>query len=250
MPETDEITIPVAPSTPPVQPAPQTFTAEDIAAARQQEKDKLYKRLEANQETLDQMKSQLSVLTAEREAAEKARAEAAAAAEAERVARTQAEMDAKSYAETKIGEFEARMAAIQAEREAERALLAREREYSDLQAYRAQAMQAASEQIAPELIDLVSGNTREEVDASVALLSARTAAIVESIQTAQAAVTPPRGVAPTGRPNVDPLSQQAPGTKSYSAQDLKNMPMGEYIANRSQLLGALSDQVRRNGLYG
>ena len=249
MSETGEITIPVAPPAP-TQAAPQTFTAEDIAAARQQEKDKLYKRLETNQGTLDQMQSQLAVLTAEREAAEKARAEAAAAADAERVARTQAEMDAKSYAETKIGEFEQRMASMQAEREQERALLAREREYSELQSYRAEQMQTAGQQIAPELIDLVSGNSREEIDASVSLLTARTQAIVESIQTAQAAATPPRGVAPTGRPNVDPLNPQGPGTKTYSAQDLKGMSMGEYIANRQQLLGALSDQVRRNGLYG
>jgi len=249
MSETDVITIPVVPPAP-AQPTAPTFTAEDIAAARQQEKDKLYKRLETNQETLGQMQSQLAVLTAEREAAETARSEAAAAAEAERVASVQAQMDAKSYAETRISEFEQRMAAMQAEREAERAVLAREREYGELQSYRAEQMQTAGQQIAPELIDLVSGNTREEIDASVALLTARTQAIVESIQTAQAAATPPRGVAPTGRPNVDPLNPQGPGTKTYTAQDLKSMSMGDYIANRSQLLGALSDQVRRNGLYG
>jgi hypothetical protein len=48
------------------------------------------------------------------------------------------------------------------------ALLEQERKFADLQAYRQQAVEQNRENIIPQLIDYVQGNTAEEINESVA----------------------------------------------------------------------------------
>jgi hypothetical protein len=242
-----EVTIPLPPEPAAAPPAQRTFTEEDLNRARQQEKDKLYARLNK----VEDLEAKFAAMAAEREAAEKARAEAEAAARAaeEKIERerAEAEMSAKQYADARQAELQAQIEEIQRQREEERLIFQREREYNELQSYKAQRLQDASNQIAPELLDLVGGNSREEIDASIENLTAKTNQILDSIQAAQSAYAPPRPVSPTGRPNTDPIGGTA--TKSYSVDELKGMSMAEYSAIRTQLLGAASAQYR-NGQRG
>lgn len=239
----NEVTIPVPPE-PAAAPPAKMFTEDDLNRARQQEKDKLYARLSK----VDDLEAKFASMAAEREAAEKAAADAEAARlSAEQLAerqRAEAEMSAKEYADTRHSELLSQLETIQREREQERAVFAKEREYNELQAYRTQRMQEASDQIAPELLDLVSGSSQEEIDASIGVLTERTNRILDSIQAQQGAYTPPRPVSPTGGPTTDPIGGTA--SKTYSVPDLQNMSMADYIKNRTQLLGAASQQFHQN----
>lgn len=227
------------------------FTREQVDEllnkARQQEKDKLYGRFETQGNEISELREQLTGFKAERDAIEKAKTEAEAAQKAaeEKVEKekAQAEMSAKAYADERSNELLTQLEAMRTEREQERAIFQREREFNELLAYRGQAMAAASDDIAPELIDLVTGNSPQEIDASVELLKGKTQQILEAAQAAMAGASPPRPVAPTGRPNTDPFGGDA--TKTYSVDDLKNMPLNEYAAIRTQLLGAASAQYRQ-----
>jgi hypothetical protein len=246
----EAVTIPVPP-----EPAPggnaRTFTQDEVAdllnKARQQEKDKLYGRFESQGTEITELKSRLDEIALAREAAEAAKADAQAQAQAvkDKAAKdkAEAEMSAKAYADERSNELLNQLEAIRAEREQERAIFEREREFSELMAYRQQRVAESADDIAPELIDLVTGNTREEVDASVELLKGKTQQLVEAMVAAQQGAAPPRPVAPTGRPNTDPFGGDA--QKTYTVDDLKNMPLNEYAAIRTQLLGAASAQYRQ-----
>jgi len=133
----------------------QVYTAEDIAKARAQEKDKLYG-------TLNNLKEELSVLRKERDEAAAKEAERKAqraAREAELQKKKQEEAEAelgfKELLKKKEEELEAKLAAERAERERAFALLEKEREFTELQAFRQQRLEQERENIIPELIDLI-----------------------------------------------------------------------------------------------
>lgn len=215
--------------------------------ARQQEKDKLYGRFETQGTEITDLRTQVEGFKAERDAIEKARADAEAAQKAaEDLAakqKAEAEMTAKQYADSHHEELLAQLTEMREESARKDALFQREREFNELMAYKAQVVAASADDIAPELIDLVSGNTREEIDNSVALLKAKTDQLVESMRAGLAGSALPRPVGATGQPNIDPFGGDA--TKTYTVQQLKDMPMAEYAAMRGQLLGAATAQYQQ-----
>ncbi|MBD0734053.1 hypothetical protein [Streptomyces sp. CBMA29] len=241
------------PAAEPAKPGPATgepqFTAEQIEAARRQEKDKL-NRLEQGDTERKALLEELSTLRAERE--ERAAAEAKREAEAEDAAKAkrEADMSAKSLLEQRTQEWEERFATMERERATERETLAKEAEYNRLRAYAQERVSAERDSIAPELHDLINGNTQEEIDASVELMKSKTQAILDSVQQAQtAARSQMRGVSATGFTSQGPLDSDG-GYRNLSAEDIKNMPMAEYQKYRSQLLGAASEQHRQRGIFG
>ncbi|MCZ0981843.1 hypothetical protein O1L60_31015 [Streptomyces diastatochromogenes] len=113
---------------------------------------------------------------------------------------------------------------------------------------RSQLLAAAADDIAPELVDLVQGNTEDELRQSVELMKQKSQAIVAQIQQTQvAARAQMRGTAPTGY-GVGPADTDA-GYRQYSAGDIKNMPMSEYAKLRGQLLPAAGNAARQ-GMFG
>ncbi|MFC9505417.1 hypothetical protein [Streptomyces sp. NPDC057002] len=235
---------------PPAPPAQgRTFTAEDIAKARQEEKDKLYSRLTKGDERLQALEAELTTLREEREAREKAEADRQTAEEQAAKEKAEAEMSARKLVEERSTEWEQKFAELQREREQERAALAKEAEFNRLRAYIQERLTAESNSIAPELRDLVAGNTPEEVDQSIEMLKAKTDAIFQSVQQAQqTARSQMRGVASTGYTGNGPTDGDA-GARQLSVDDIKNMPMSEFAKYRSQLLGAAANNSSNRGLF-
>ncbi|MFD4858423.1 hypothetical protein [Streptomyces atratus] len=229
-----------------------TYTEADLARVRQQEKDKLYSELERLREqtsTLPNMASELEALRKEREEREAATLAAQTKAEEESRAKAEAEMSAKELLDKRNAEWEAKLANLEREREAERELLAKEKEFAQLRDYTQRRIQEESKHIAPELLDLVDGNTAQEVDASIERLKAKSAAIAEKVRgTQQQLGAQQQGVSPSGFNSAGPMDM-LPNTQNYSAQDIANMSMKEYAEKiRGQFMG--QGDARNRGLYG
>jgi hypothetical protein len=217
------------------------YTEDDLARVRSQEKEKLYPQI-------DKLKEELDTLKKEREAELATRA-----AEAEAKAKAQQEalendMDVRSLLKTKEQEWQEQLERERQERERAFALLEREKSFADLQNYRTQRVDSERENIIPELIDLISGNTREEIDASVEGLKERSARILESAQSAmQNARREMTGTRVT-TPPAGPLDTQS-DQRNFTAEDIQSMSMNEYAKYRERIM---SDAARgkSRGLFG
>ena len=232
--------------------AARTFTEDDVEKIRQQEKDKLYKRLEDSDGRVKSLEDQLSTLSNESEVS---KAEAARLAKAESDAlrkREEEELSAKELITKRETEFdeklkvvetewEGRLAKIEEERASQEAMLEKERRYRELETYLGRRMVEEEEYIIPELRDLASGTTEEEIDNSIAILKDRSSAILESIQQS----TQPSGLrgSPVTAPPVGPMETQTE-QQTLSAEDIRNMPMEQYMQMRDRLLKARPSNSR------
>lgn len=221
------------------------YTEEDLQKVRAQEKSKLYPEIEA-------LKEELSTLKKDKEEKAAKKAAEAAAREAERAEKErkkqEEELSAKELLDIRQREWEEKLLAEKQEREKAFALLERERMFSELQNYRAQRIDEERDNIMPELLDMISGNTKEEIDASVAALSERTARILDSVQ--QASQDARRQMVGTRAtlPSAGPLDIDT-GSRQFSAEDIAAMSMNEYAKYRQQLLSP-NAQGRTSGLFG
>ena len=232
--------------------AARTFSEDDVEKIRQQEKDKLYKRLEDSDGRVKSLEDQLSTLANESEVS---KAEAARLAKAESDAlrkREEEELSAKELITKRETEFdeklkvvetewEGRLAKIEEERASQEAMLEKERRYRELETYLGRRMVEEEEYIIPELRDLASGTTEEEIDNSIAILKDRSSAILESIQQS----TQPSGLrgSPVTAPPVGPMETQTE-QQTLSAEDIRNMPMEQYMQMRDRLLKARPSNSR------
>jgi hypothetical protein len=134
------------------------------------------------------------------------------------------------------------------ERERAFALLEREKTYADLQSYRQQVIEQERDNIIPQLVDFIQGNTREELTESVERLKERSASILESAQSAmQNARKEMKGTSIT-TPPAGPLETNSE-QRTLTAQEIAAMPMNEYAKIRDRIM---SDSARgkSRGLFG
>ena len=230
-------------TTPP--PAQKFYTEEDLAAAlakvREQEKSKLYPQI-------DTLKSQLDTLTAEREARLKAEEDARKAAEDEKARKEKDELTLKQRLERAEQEFEAK---IEAERQARllaEAKAEKEREYYEFSAYMNRRLAEEADNIMPELQEFITGNNKDEFEASLALIKDRSARIIEqarSFQQQQRQTTPGTRVTVPGAGPTD-INM---GDNTMTPESIREMPMAEYIKNRSKLIGS-TNGGRGVGMFG
>lgn len=251
----DGITIPVIQEQVPVQESraeEKYFSEDEVQKIRQQEKGKMYKRLEDADHRVKSMEEQLSVLSSEREKAIK-EAEERARKESDILRQREIEeLSAKDLLAKREDEFNSRINQVEQEwgqkfselekqRQAQDALLEKERNLQQLESYRQRRLQAEQETIIPELRDLISGNSEEEIDNSIAVLRERSNAIIESIQrTSQP--TRPKGASLTAPPT-GPMDNQSE-YQTLSAEDIRNMPMDQYVKMRDRLLNARPQRGR------
>jgi colicin import membrane protein len=224
-------------------PAPQGtgrfFSQEELNAAienaRKQEKDKLYPAINKTDEANRIMQEELKELQRFKKAQEKVEADRVKAIEDAQKAKEEAEMSAKDFAARQRAEMEARVAQIQAENEQRIAVMEQEVRFSQLQAYIQRRVVEEQGNIVPELVDFITGDNQEQVEASIELLKAKSAQIAENVrnlQTQQRTRMP--GVAPSSGTNgVTQLDQ--PGDRQLSADDIRGMSMAEFAQLRKKI---------------
>lgn len=214
---------------------PQTFTADALQKAREQEKNKLYPEIERLKRESAEKDQRLAAF-------EQAKAEALKA----QTAQEESQMDFHELLQKKEAEWNARLAEEQRQREEAFAMLQREREYQDLQNYLQSRLAEVGDQIIPDLRDLVGGSSTEEIDASVASMVQRSAAIVQGAQAAMQQTRQGMSGTRVTTPAAGPLDTD-PAQRTYSDDDVRQMSMADYIKNRSRLMRGGS---RGTGLFG
>jgi len=224
------------------------YTADDIAKAREQEKAKLYPQLE-------KMKEELASLKREREeaAAREAERQARIAEEESRAAQLKKEQEEnelsfKDLLKKKEQEFQSQLENERLERERAIALLEQERKFQELMNYRQGRLEQERENIIPELIDLIEGNSADEIEQSIATLKEKSARILDSaqqaMQSARAQMAGPRVTAPAAGPLDNDSSQQ-----SFTPDSIRDMSLADYAKQRAKLLGNAASN-RGQGLFG
>jgi len=210
------------------------FTAADLEAAREQEKSKLYNRIQA-------MESQFDTLATERQRALDAQKAAEDAAEEARRAKELEEMDLRTRLETMEATTQQRFQELEEERKTAEAMLEQERRLSSLMAYRAEKMREFGSQIMPQLQDFVAGNSPEEIDAAIVAMVERTNSIVSDVQAVQnqnfGAMRGAGVTAPVGGPQ-EALPQQ----QTFTAEQIRAMSPQVYAQHQAQLREAAKRQ--------
>jgi hypothetical protein len=223
------------------------FTSDDLAKAREQEKAKLYPQLEKMKEELAEAKRRAEELAAregDREAERQALEEARVAAQK---AKEEDELSFKDLLKKKEEEFNAKIEHERLERERTLALLDQERKFQELLQYRANRIEEERDNIVPELIDLIAGNSADEVEQSIATLKDKSARIIESAQQAMTSARAQMAGTRITMPAAGPLDNDSEN-KSYTPDGIRDMSMDEYMKHRQRLLGS-SANSRGQGLF-
>lgn len=230
-----------------VSPLPGAFTADDLARARAQEKEKLYPQLEKLKDELSLLKQREQ----EREAEEQKRREERKKREAElakkRKEEEEAELEVRQLLQKKEEEWQTQLEAERQEREKAFALLEQERRFQQLMNFRSMRLEQERDNIIPELIDMISGNSEDEIEQSILALKEKSAKIFDSVSQASVQtrkdMVGTRITVPASGP-LDNDSEQRP----YSPNDISNMSMADYAKNRAKLLGNAGNN-RGQGLF-
>lgn len=218
------------------------WTADALEAARREEREKLYGRLEEQGAKLNTV---TEFVEEERKKRQEAEAEALAAAERERTAGLSLDQRVAEMEQS----WSQRFAAQEQQIATSQAVLDQERRFNAISEYRTRRVTEEQELIHPSLIDLVTGATEAEVEASITAMKQKTDAIVQDMQGQQVVQRQvARGVAPTGAPPVVP-SENSPGQTTFTAQDIAQMDPATYKKHRAGLLQAASQRAATGTLY-
>lgn len=219
----------------------EAYSADDIAKAREQEKQKLYPQLE-------KLKEEVTLLRKEREDRQAEEARMRAEAEEEAKKRAEEEMDVRSLLQQKEMEFNQQLESERLERERAFALLDQERQFQELQTYRQQRLEEERDNIIPELVDLIGGNSADEIEDSIKGLKERSERILESAQQAMTSARRDMAGSRVTAPAAGPLDTDTENTQ-FTPDDIRNMSISDYQKYRERLLGN-SASSRGRGLFG
>jgi hypothetical protein len=223
------------------------YSADDIAKAREQEKAKLYPQMEKMKEELASLKKAREEQAAKEAERDSRIAEETARQEALKREQEESELSAKELLAKKEQEFQALLENERLERERAFALLDQERKFQELMNYRQNRLEQERDSIVPELIDLIQGNTPEEVEHSIATLKEKSASISASVQqamqNAKQQMAGTRITAPAAGPLDNDSSQQ-----TYTPDSIRDMNMADYAKQRAKLLGSAASN-RGQGLF-
>jgi len=229
-----------------------SYSADDLAKAREQEKAKLYPQMEKMKEELASLKKAKE----EEEARKQAKAAERAAKEAERIAEKQnkqkeqqeKELKFKDLLKKKEQEFESKLEAERLERERAIALLEMERKFQDVQNYRQSRLEQERDNIVPELIDLIQGNSQDEIEQSINLLKEKSASISQSVQQAMQSARQQQVGARVTAPASGPLDNDS-DQQIATPDSIRDMSLADYAKQRAKLLGSAASN-RGQGLFG
>lgn len=249
----ETISIPAEPAAPAT--AARSFSADDIAKARQEEKDKLYNRINDWETKGKTWENQIAELTADREKAVKKAAEDAAKSAREAAEKQWNESDAKSLLAQAEKTWESKFEEMGNALALKDAVLAKEQAMHALSSYINSKVNAAvqNNEIAPELADFVRGNNEDEVNASLEFVKSKSAEIATAVgaavsqQQPPAAPPVPMGVSTAGYTPMGP-TETAGGSRTLTNEDIKNMSIDEYAKLRAHLVPGAVKQDRQ-GLF-
>ena len=221
-----------------VTPTEKSYTEGDLQKVREQEKSKLYPQI-------DSLKDELNLLKKEREERIAEAQLAKDAAEAEAKKKAESEMDVRALLESKEQEWAQKLEVERLERERAFTLLERERQYAELTAYRNRRLAEEQDNIMPELVDLISGNSADEIEQSITGLRERSSKILESAQQAmQSARRDMKGTSTT----LPPTMENNSGQQQFTADQIAAMSVTEYAKYRDRLFPGANNQNK--GLFG
>jgi hypothetical protein len=224
------------------------YTADDMAKAREQEKAKLYPQMEKMKEELSTLKKAREEEAARQAEAKTKRDAEKAEKEAKRKADEESEMSLKELLAKKEQEFQSQLDAERLEREKAFALLDRERQFQELMNYRQGRLEQERDSIVPELIDLIQGNSQEEVEQSISMLKEKSASILQSAQAAMQSAKQQMAGTRITSPASGPLDND-PSQQSYTPDSIRDMSLADYAKQRAKLLGTAASN-RGQGLFG
>jgi hypothetical protein len=224
---------------------PKFYTEDDLAKVRSQEKDKLYPEIERLKDevlSLKKDKEEKAAFTAAKVAEEET-----AKAAAER-AKLEDSLEAKDLIKLTADELREQLERERSERERAFALLEQERMFADLQSYKQQVIEQERDNIIPQLVDFIQGNSREELAESVERLKERSASILESAQSAMQNARKEMKGTSISAPPAGPLETNSE-QRSLTPQEIAAMSMNDYAKYRDRLM---SDAARgkSRGLFG
>ena len=230
------------------EPVTKVFTADDLAKAREQEKAKVYPKMEKMAEELAALKKQQEEVAAK----EAERAAQRAAKKAEELAKAkqkeEEELSVKELLTKKEQEFQSQLENERLEREKAFALLEKERQFAELMSYRQTRLEQERDSIVPELIDLIQGNSKDEIEQSIGMLKEKSSSILASAQAAMQSAKQQMAGTRITAPASGPLDNDSEQT-SYSPDSLRDMSMADYAKQRAKLLGSAASN-RGQGLFG
>lgn len=224
------------------------YSAEDIAKAREQEKAKLYPQMEKMKEELSSLKKAREEQAAKEAEREQRIAEELVRKEAQKKEEEESELSFKDLLKKKEQEFQAQLEAERLERERAFALLEQERKFQEVMNYRQQRVEQERDNIVPELIDLIDGNSADEVEQSIAMLKEKSARILSSAQQAMQSARQQMAGTRITNPAAGPLDNDSE-QKSYSPDSIREMSLADYAKQRAKLLGTAASN-RGQGLFG
>ena len=228
-------------NTPAPTPTSNGYTVEDLNKVRETEKQKLYPQIESLKTELDALKKAKDA----RDMEDNARL---AQMQADAKKKEEEGMDLRTLLETKEKEWASRLEQERKEREAAFALVERERKFSELNEYRNRRVNEERENIIPEMLDLIAGETPDEVETSIAGLKAKTASILESVRASKDAARKEMKGVSTTFPADGPLDNNS-GQQSFTPEDIKAMSNAEFAKHRARLLGSGAN-ANGKGLFG
>jgi myosin heavy subunit len=217
------------------QPPGRYFTEEEVAAIRQQEKDKMYQRLEKSEQQLTEFKTQVESLMADKKTRDEeiTKRQVEADKEAERLKNENKSV--QELLEQQRSEFQTQQQRLQEDWDMKLAVMEQEQKLQSLKAYiqRRTMEEVNATTIIPDLVEYIDGKNEEEVEASIKKAQEKTAAIVNA---AMGSTTPstPMGTSPTGTP-FSPLDNLSPNNRQLTPEQIRNMPMDQWRQHRQQL---------------
>ena len=224
------------------------YSADDIAKAREQEKAKLYPQMEKMKEELSSLKKAREEQAAKEAEREQRNAEELLRKEAQKKEEEESELSFKDLLKKKEQEFQSQLEAERLERERAFALLEQERKFQEVMNYRQQRVEQERENIVPELIDLIDGNSADEVEQSISMLKEKSTRILSSAQQAMQSARQQMAGTRITNPAAGPLDNDSE-QKSYSPDSIREMSLADYAKQRAKLLGTAASN-RGQGLFG
>ncbi len=234
------------PSVLPSQPLVQYFTAEQLESARQQEKDKLYQKIQQIEARNTEFQSTVNELKADKAARDdELMAQRKAAEDAKRL-EAESKLSGQQLIESKQRELEETQAKFLQDMELQKALMLKEQELYRLQSFiqRRVAEEIAANTIIPDLVEYINGSNEAEVEVAINKAREKTANIVKGATSLTSGI--PGGVSPTGGPSglLDTLSSP----RQLTPEEIRNMPMDKFQEYRRQ--SGLDRAGNGQGLFG